>query len=141
MANAFYDYFLTNLLKKTTTTPDFDTVTLKWAPIDHGTDTPNVASDDFYNDISAGLVGALSDALASVTVGVVAAGVVDAADDSPAWTALSGSSIESINLINDSGAGATSDLIIYVDTATGLPLTPNGGDVNIAYNASGIFKI
>ncbi len=141
MANAFYDYFVNNLLKKTSTTPDFDTVTLKWAPIDHGTDTPAPTTDDFYNDISAGLVGALSDALASVTVGVVAVGVVDAADDSPAWTALSGSSIESISLINDTGNAATSDLIVYFDTATGLPLTPNGGDVNIAYNASGIFKI
>jgi hypothetical protein len=141
MANAFYTYFLNNLLKSTTTPVDFDTATLKWAPIDHGTDTPNVATDDFYNDISAGLVGALSDALGSVTVGVVATGVVDAADDAPAWTALSGSSVESINLINDTGNAATSDLIVYFDTATGLPLTPNGGDVNLAYNASGIFKI
>ena len=141
MANAFYTYFLNNLLSKTTTTPDFDSVTLKWAPIDHGTDTPVPATDDFYNDISAGLVGALSDALTSVTVGVVAVGVVDAADDSPAWTALSGNSIESISLINDTGNAATSDLICYFDTASGLPLTPNGGDVNIAYNASGIFKL
>jgi hypothetical protein len=27
------------------------------------------------------------------------------------------------------------------DTATGLPLTPNGGDVNVTFNASGIFKV
>jgi hypothetical protein len=26
------------------------------------------------------------------------------------------------------------------DTATGLPLTPNGGDVTVAWNASGIWR-
>ena len=26
-------------------------------------------------------------------------------------------------------------------TATGLPLTPNGGDVNVTFSASGIFKV
>jgi len=26
-------------------------------------------------------------------------------------------------------------------TATGLPLTPNGGDVNVTFNGSGIFKV
>jgi hypothetical protein len=31
--------------------------------------------------------------------------------------------------------------MVYWDTATGLPLTPNGGDVNVTFNASGIFKI
>jgi hypothetical protein len=74
-------------------------------------------------------------------VGVVAVGVIDAADMSPAFTAVSGSSVESMSLYEDSGSAATSDLVAYWDTATGLPLTPNGGDVNVTFNASGIFKI
>ena len=140
MANGFYSYFINNLLKSTTTVIDFDTVTLKWVLTDHGTDTPNLTTDDFLNDISTGTI-ATSSSLSSVTVGVVADGVIDAADASTAFTAVSGSSCESLSLYEDSGSAATSDLICYFDTATGLPLTPNGGDVNLAYNASGIFKI
>lgn len=141
MANAFYDYFINNLLKATTTPPDFDTATLKLALIDHGTDTPAPTTDDFYNDISSGLVGALSSGLSSVTVGTVATGVVDAADLSPAFSAVSGNSAESLNLLKDTGTASTSDLIVYWDTATGLPLTPNGGDINVSFSASGLFKI
>jgi hypothetical protein len=141
MANGFYAYYLNNLGLNTTTRPDFDTDTHKLALIDHGTVTPNLSTHDFYNDISAGLVGALSSALGSKTFGTVATGVADAADLAPAFTAVSGNSAESLNLLKDTGSGATSDLICYWDTATGLPLTPNGGDVNVAFNASGIYKI
>lgn len=140
MANGFYDYFINNLLKSTTTVIDFDSATLKMVLTDHGTDTPNLTSDDFLNDISTGTVGT-SSSLSSVTVGVVAVGVIDAADMSPAFTAVSGSSVESMSLYEDSGSAATSDLICYWDSATGLPLTPNGGDVNVTFNASGIFKL
>ncbi len=140
MANGFYELFIQNLLKLTSTSIDFDSATLKLVLTDHGADTPNLTTDDFLNDISAGTI-ATSSALASVTVGTVAIGVVDAADMSPGFTAVSGATCESLSLIEDSGVASTSDLIVYWDTATGLPLTPNGGDVNIAFNASGIFKI
>jgi len=69
-----------------------------------------------------------------------AVGVFDAADLSPAFTAVSGATVESISLLKDTGSAATSPLIAYWDTASGLPLTPNGGDVNVSFNASGIFK-
>ena len=141
MTNAFYTYFLNNILDSVTTPPDFSSADVKLALIDHGTDTPVVATDDFYNDISAGLVGALSVVLASKTIGTVAAGVFDAADLAPAFSAVSGNSAESLNLVVDTGNAATSGLIVYWDTATGLPLTPNGGDINVSFNASGIFKI
>jgi hypothetical protein len=67
--------------------------------------------------------------------------VFDAADLAPAFTAVSGATVESINMLKDTGNAATSNLIAYWDTATGLPLTPNGGDVNVAFNASGIIKV
>ena len=140
MSNGFYDYFIQNLLKATTTQIDFDSATLKLVLTDHGTDTPNLTSDDFLNDISSGTV-ATSSGLSSVTVGVVAPGASDAADRSPAFSAVSGSSVESMSLIEDSGSASTSDLICYWDSATGLPLTPNGGDINVTFSASGILKI
>lgn len=142
MANALYDAFRNGQLGLGSYTAiDFEADTaLKLVLTDHGADTPNTASDDFYNDISAGTVGSLSAALSSRTVGTVAVGVFDAADLSPAFTAVSGSSVESISLLKDTGTASSSPLIAYWDTATGLPLTPNGGDVNVSFHSSGIFK-
>jgi hypothetical protein len=137
MANAVYVAFRNGVLGSHATRVDLDADTIKAALIDHGTDTPNVTTDDFYNDISAGLVGSLSSALTSKTIGTVAAGVFDA--DNVTFTAVSGNSVESVNLLKDTGTSSTSDLIAYFDTGTGLPVTPNGGDITVTWNASGIF--
>lgn len=141
MANGLYVAFRNGILGSHATRVDLDADSIKAVLIDHAVVTPNLATHDFYNDISAGAVGGLSGALASKTIGTVGSGVFDAADLSPAWTAVSGASVESVNLLKDTGAGATSDLVAYWDTATGLPLTPNGGDINLAFNASGILQI
>jgi len=137
MANALYVAFRNGVLGSHATRVDLDADTIKAALIDHGTDTPNVSTDDFYNDISAGLVGSLSSALTTKTIGTVAAGVFDA--DNVTFTAVSGNSVESVNLLKDTGTASTSDLIAYFDTGTGLPVTPNGGDITVTWNASGIF--
>ena len=137
MANALYVAFRNGVLGSHATRVDLDADTIKAALIDHGTDTPNVTTDDFYNDISAGLVGSLSSAFTSKTIGTVAAGVFDA--DNVTFTAVSGNSVESVNVLKDTGNAATSDLIAYFDTGTGLPVTPNGGDITVTWNASGIF--
>jgi 7-cyano-7-deazaguanine synthase in queuosine biosynthesis len=137
VANAVYVPFRNGVLGSHATRVDLDADTIKAALIDHGTDTPNTTTDDFYNDISAGLVGALSSALANKTIGTVAAGVFDA--DNVTFSAVSGNSVESVNLLKDTGNAATSDLIAYFDTATGLPVTPNGGDITVTWAAGGIF--
>lgn len=118
--------------------PDLTSLTIRAMFVDHADDTP-VTTDDFIDDIaSAGRVPALAScpALASKTNGVVAVGTFDAADT--VFTALSGDQSESLILFEDSGTESTSDLIARWDTATGIPLTPNGGDVTVAWNASGI---
>lgn len=137
MANALYVSFRNGVLGSHATYVDLDADTIKVVLIDHGTDTPVVATDDFYNDISAGLVGALSSALTTKTIGTVAAGVFDA--DNVTFTAVSGNSVESVNILKDTGNAATSNMIAYFDTGTGLPVTPNGGDITVTWNASGIF--
>ena len=70
------------------------------------------------------------------------AGVFDAADLAPAFSSLSQSTTKDIDglviykfVTNDAG----STPIAYIDLTTAL--TPNGGDVNITWNASGIFSI
>lgn len=137
MANALYVAYRNGVLGAHATYVDLDADTIKAALIDHGTDTPNVSTDDFYNDISAGLVGSLSSALASKTIGTVAAGTFDSADVT--FSAVSGNSVESVNLLKDTGASSTSNLIAYYDTATGLPVTPNGGDITVTVAAGGWF--
>jgi len=137
MANALYVSFRNGVLGSHATYVDLDADTVKAVLIDHGTDTPNVSTDDFYNDISAGLVGSMSSAFTTKTIGSVAAGVFDA--DNVTFTAVSGNSVESVNILKDTGSAATSNLIAYFDTGTGLPVTPNGGDITVTWNASGIF--
>lgn len=137
MANALYVSYRNGVLGAHATRVDLDADTIKAVLIDHGTDTPAPTTDDFYNDISAGLVGAMSSALTGKTIGTVAAGVFDA--DNVTFTAVSGNSVESVNLLKDTGNAATSDLIAYWDTGTGLPVTPNGGDITVTWNASGLF--
>jgi uncharacterized protein YigE (DUF2233 family) len=42
----------------------------------------------------------------------------------------------------DTGTAGTSPLVAYIDTGvTGLPVTPNGGNINVTWNASGIFAL
>ena len=54
-------------------------------------------------------------------------GVLDAADIT--FSAVSGSAIGAIILYKDTGSPASSPLMLYLDTATGLPINPNGGDI------------
>lgn len=143
MANTVVVEFLNGQLGKGSYTAlDFESDTaLKLVLIDHATHLPLPLTDTWYSDFNAGAVSGLSTALGTRTVGTVAGGVFDAADLSPAWSGVSGASCESICLIKDTTVASTSPFICYWDTATGLPFTPNGGDVNLAFNASGIFKI
>ncbi len=144
MANSMYAAFKQVQLGDAAVTgptqvPSLESATVNAVLTDHGADTPNVNTDQDYADISTGTVGSAT-ALASKTV-VVASNTVtfDAADTT--FTAVSGSSVESISLFNDSaGASSTDLLIVYFDTATGLPVTPNGGDIVVQWNASGIFS-
>lgn len=135
MANALYDKGRQGFLDGSI---DWDTDTIKAVLIDEGTDVPNLATDQFLSDIAAGARVATSGALSSKTV---TDGVADAADTT--FTAVSGATVESLSLYKDTGVEGTSNLICNIDTATGLPLTPNGGDVTAQWDngANKIFKL
>lgn len=137
MANALYVAFRNGVLGSHSTRVDLDADTIKIVLTDHGGDTPAPTTDDFYNDISGGTVGSLSSALTGKTIGTVAAGVFDS--DNVTFSAVSGNSVESVNMLKDTGVTSTSDLIAYYDTATGLPVTPNGGDIIVAPASGGWF--
>jgi len=142
MANALFVSYRNGVLGSHATYVDLDANTISLMGVDHGTDTPVVATDDFLNDITSGArVPALGSApsLASKTIGTVADGVFDAANVT--FTALTGNSFESMILFKNTGTDTTCDLIAYWDTASGLPLTPNGGDVEVLFSVAGIFKL
>jgi hypothetical protein len=61
---------------------------------------------------------------------------IDAADAT--FTSVTGVSVESLVIWKDDTTDAASTLIVVFDTATGLPVTPNGGNIVSQFNASGI---
>lgn len=98
-----------------------------------------VASHKFLSDLGA-VDNGRSAALATKTV---TAGVADAADI--ALVATAAVACNAIVIFKHTGADATARLIVYIDTATGLPFTPSAGQtVNITWaDAAGvkIFKL
>ncbi|WP_412079029.1 hypothetical protein ACLF6K_37430 [Streptomyces xanthophaeus] len=91
------------------------------------------AGHDFLDDVAAGSRIAVSSALGSKTT---TGGIFDAADVT--FTSVTGDSVEAIVLYKHTGSDATSDLIAYID---GVSVTPNGGNITIQWNASGIFAL
>lgn len=136
MANAVYPKYKEACMKGSANI-DLDGGTVKAALVDTGTYTYSEAHE-FLSSLS-GVVGT-AQAIANTTVGVVAAAVFDG--DNVTYTAVTGSSAEAIVIYIDTGVAGTSRLVTYLDTSvTGLPVTPNGGDISITWNASGIFKL
>jgi hypothetical protein len=140
MANALYNKAKEKFLNPGTLgTSDGSSIkisadTIKVALVDTGTYTFS-AAHEFYSSVS-GVVGT-PQTLASKTV---TNGVLDAADVT--FTAVSGASVEALIIYKDTGSAASSPLIAYIDTvASGLPVTPNSGDISITWNASGIFTL
>lgn len=132
MANALYGKGRESFLKGDT---DVDG-NIKFQFQDAGVYTLQIDVDDFEDDLAAAI--ATSANLSSKTT---ALGVFDAADET--CSSVSGNEFEYICLYEDSGTPATSPLICCIDTATGLPCTPNGGDIIVQWDsgANKIFKL
>jgi len=108
--------------------------------IDSADDTLNVNTDQDLADIAGAARVAVSGAMASKTA-VLSSNTVtmDAADVT--LSAVSGDQSEQVVIYRHTGTEATSLLIAFFDTFTsGMPVTPNGGDIVIQWNASGIFN-
>lgn len=134
MANALYPKWKEQLLQFTANN-NLSSGTVKVALVDTGTYTYS-SSDQFYSSVSSAVVGTPQ------TIGskTFTNGVFDGGDVT--FTAVTGSSVEALVLYVDTGSSSTSPLVAYIDTSvTGLPVTPNGGDITITWNASGIFAL
>lgn len=135
MANALYDK---GREKFAIAQLDWSSHTIKAQLVDTGAYTVNLSTHEFLSDIAVGARVGAAVTLASKTY---TGGACDAADIT--FTAISGPTIEAVVLYRDTGVEATSALIAYIDTATGLPITPNGGDVIVNWDngTNKIFKV
>lgn len=135
MANTLYDFARQRFLEAQI---NWMTDTVKCLLVDTGAYTPQTAVHQYLSDIptSARVAGPVL-----MTAKSTAGGAADAADVT--FTAVSGNSIEAIVVYIDSGSENTSPLVAYIDTATGLPITPNGGDIIVTWDngTNKIFKV
>lgn len=137
MANAIYPIYKKAILDGTSTAAltGSGSTGVYVALVDTGTYTYS-ASHDFYNDLS-GIVGTDQEITSITTTG----GLIDGGDVT--FTSVSGNSVEALVIYRkNAGANTTWYLIAYIDTSvTGLPVTPNGGNITITWNASGIVQL
>ncbi len=111
---------------------------IKAALIDTSAYTVNLTSHSFMSDVPSGAIVATSANLDSKSA---TDGVADATDVT--FTSVTGASVEAIIVYKDTGSSASSRLIAYIDTGTGLPFTPNAGNIIIAWSSGSdrIFRL
>ena len=133
MANAIYPKYKQALLDAFTDT-DLQSLTAKVALIDTGVYTYSSAHE-FFSSVT-GVIGTPQ----TLTTKSVTDGVFKA--DNVTYTAVTGNSAEALLIYIDTGTASTSRLVAFIDTGvTGLPVTPNGGNITVTWNASGIFAL
>lgn len=133
MSNALYPKWKQALLEFTANN-DLSGQTVKVALVTAG--YTYSAADQYYSSVSASVVGTPQ------TIGskTFTDGVFDGADVT--FTAVTGSQVVSLVIYIDTGNAATSPLVAFIDTGvTNLPVLPNGGDITITWNATGIFAL
>jgi len=138
MANAIYPLWKEALLQNSADS-DLDgsgTTGVYVALVDTGVYTYS-ASDQYYSTVASAVIGTDQE-LGTKTY---TTGIFDAADST--WTSVTGNSVEALVFYRkNAGANTTWRLIAYIDTnVTNLPVTPNGGNITITWNASGIFAL
>lgn len=137
MANALYDFGRQGYLGGP---PQLNWLTddVRAVLINTGLYTVNLTTDQYLAIIPVGARLSTSSTLTSKTV---LAGVADA--DDCTFVAVVGPACEAVVLYKNTGVDATSQLIAYIDTATGLPFVPSGGNVAIQWDdgPAKIFKL
>ena len=138
MANAVYPKYKQSVLTEADANNGLDGTTTA-APyvalVNTGAYTYS-SSHQFYSSL-AGVVGTDQ----PLTTPAVTNGTFSA--DNATFTAVTGSTVQALVIYrHNAGANTTWRLVLYMDTSvTGLPVTPNGGNIVITWNGSGIFTI
>jgi hypothetical protein len=112
------------------------TLDIKCVLVDTADYTVNLTTDAFLTDIPAAARVSTS---SNMTGKTFAAGIADW--DDFVFTGASGDESEALVYYYDSGVEATSSLILYLDSASGLAVIPNTGDISVTINAAGAYSI
>ena len=118
---------------------DLDTDDIRMVLYDEGADARNLADADIA-DIIAGARIDTSPNLTTKEIGSpLGDGVFNHADE--VFTAVTGSSVESLVYFEFNATESIAPLLFVLDSWTGLPVTPNGGDITAAPAAGGVLDI
>lgn len=133
MADTVYEWGMTALASG-----DIDWLVddIKVALVDAADYTVDAVNDQYLSDIPGAAIVATS---AALTGKAVTSGVATADDAS--FTSVSGDVAEALVVYQSTGVSATSRLITYIDSATGLPITPTGGDVTVEWTGGVVFYL
>lgn len=134
MANAIYPKYKEALLSAANNVSLVDG-TVKVSLIDNEEIVYN-SSIEFYSELNeTGVIATTTVANTSVTNGLFNG-------DDVTFTTVTGDQSEAILFWIDTGDANTSRVVAYLDTGiSGLPITPNGSDIDIQWNVSGIFQL
>ena len=125
MATAIYDKGRENFCKGNI---DWLNNNIKFLFADSADYTVSLSTHDALDDIAAPGRVAISGNLSGKDT---TNGVLDASDTTV--TSVSGDQFEAIVIYKDSGTENTSYLVAYIDNYTGLPCTPNSGNITVAF--------
>lgn len=126
MTNSLYDFGRESFAKADIDWPDD---TIKAVLVDTDDYTVDLAADQYLDDVPAGA----RVATATLQNPTCTDGILDA--DDLTFASVSGDQSEALVIYKDTGVEGTSILIAYVDTATGLPITPDGNNIIVAWDA------
>lgn len=126
MPNGLYKSYREQLLEGAFT---LSSQALDISLLDAGTVDPALETHDFYDDLVTAEIATFADLVGKS----VTDGIFDCTDVT--FTTVSGATVEDFTIFEDDTTDGTSSLIVNFDTATGLPLTPNGADVTIQFDS------
>lgn len=134
-ANALYPTFKEALLNKL---HDMNTDNIGVYLIDSADYTYNAAHDETSGGATDVATAAKVSTFTPLTSPTIASGLFDSADFS--FVTVTGDQAEALIVYNDT---ITNDPpVAFYDTGmTGMPVTPNGGNINVTVNASGWFSL
>lgn len=143
MADGLYDDYVESCMGNPThSVSDLDTDTIHCG-IASGSDyTENLTTDQDWADTGYALnqcYNAEATQAMTITIGSPAARTCDSTDDTFTAVAQDAAKIvDAVVMYKVAGTAAISPLIAFWDT--GISVTPNGGDIVVSWNASGLFK-
>ena len=136
MSNVLYTKGKQRLLEGTIDLANDD---IRVALVDTGVYTANLSTDDYFSDIPNNAIVAT----ANLENCSVTDGVFDADDTTFLSVPTSANTIELIVILKWTGNSETSPILGHIDTANGLPTTPNDGNITIIWSedTSKIFRL